>query len=130
MKVLIVQAARGVEERASKLGRLWYHGLTLPYLAALFGAHGDVEVVEELLDEIPWDTDADLVAINTMGGGLVRALEVADRFRARGKTVVLGGPTASAYPETVASHVDSLVMGDGDGPSRAGPAPRGQSRGR
>ncbi|MBI3894027.1 MAG: B12-binding domain-containing radical SAM protein [Candidatus Wallbacteria bacterium] len=114
-KVLIVQAARGGGDgHSGKLHRLWYHGLTLPYLAALFGRRCDVQVVDELLDAPPLDTDADLVAITTMGAGLPRALELADQYRQRGKRVVLGGPTASAYPQTVAPHVDSLVMGDGE----------------
>ncbi|MBI4862833.1 MAG: B12-binding domain-containing radical SAM protein [Candidatus Riflebacteria bacterium] len=116
MKTLIVNVSRSVKPGASgKLYRLWYHGLTLPYLAALFGRGTDVQIVEELVSPIPFDTDADLVALTTMGCGLTHALEVADRFRGLGKRVIIGGPTASAYPEVVAPHVDSLVIGDGDG---------------
>ncbi|MBI4869118.1 MAG: radical SAM protein [Candidatus Wallbacteria bacterium] len=116
MKVLIVQVARGAgEDRAGKLNRLWYHGLTLPYLAALFGRRAEVQVVDELLESAPLDTDADLVALTTMGAGLPRALELADAYRARGKRVVIGGPTASAHPQVVGPHVDSLVAGDGEG---------------
>ena len=116
MKTLIVQVSRGDRPgHGGRLHRLWYHGLTLPYLAALFGRHGDVEIVEEMLDPVPYDTDADLVALTTMGCGLAHALEVADQFRRRGKRVVIGGPTASAHPQIVAPHVDSLVIGDGEG---------------
>jgi radical SAM superfamily enzyme YgiQ (UPF0313 family) len=115
-KTLIIQVDRGAREGASaQLHRLWYHGLTLPYLAALFGERCEVEILDELLDPIPFDTDADLIALTCMGAGLTRALEVADQFRERGKTVVIGGPTASAHPEVVAPHVDSLVIGDGEG---------------
>lgn len=111
-----MQVSRGARPgHGGRLHRLWYHGLTLPYLAALFGRHGDVEVVEEMLDPVPYDTDADLVALTTMGCGLAHALEVADEFRRRGKRVIIGGPTASAHAEIVAPHVDSLVVGDGEG---------------
>lgn len=110
-----MQVDRGAGEGTSaQLHRLWYHGLTLPYLAALFGEHTEVEIVDELLDPIPFNSDADLVALTCMGAGLSRALEVADRFREQGRTVVIGGPTASAHPEVVAPHVDSLVVGDGE----------------
>lgn len=118
-RVFILQMAPSGEGPAGRHHRLWYHGLTLPYLAGLFGRHAEVAIRDELLDPAPEPEDLaghyDLVALSVMGAALPRGLAYADRLRAAGLRVVIGGPTASAYPERVEGHVDSLVRGDGEG---------------
>jgi radical SAM superfamily enzyme YgiQ (UPF0313 family) len=116
MKVLLVQVARaGPSGDVQRPWRLWFHGLTLPYLAALFSPRAEVRIVDELIEEIPFDADCDLVGLTFMGASLPRALQVADRFRAAGRKVAAGGLTATAYAELVKPHVDSLVLGDAEG---------------
>ncbi|MBI3894026.1 MAG: cobalamin B12-binding domain-containing protein, partial [Candidatus Wallbacteria bacterium] len=116
-RVLILNVAPGGSGPGERHSRLWYHGLTLPYLAALFGRHAEVAVADEMLDELPAPeaVEADLVALSVMGAALPRALEYADRLRARGLRVAMGGPTATAHAARVLAHVDSLVLGDGEG---------------
>ena len=41
----------------------------------------------------------------------VRAYEIADAFRSRGKTVVMGGFHASNLPDEALGHVDAVVVG-------------------
>src|SRR4026209_1273129 len=48
----------------------------------------DVQVVDEYVEPIPYDTDADLVALSAKTSCVVHAYEVAERFRKRGKKVV------------------------------------------
>src|SRR5260370_11044540 len=72
-----------------------YPPLGLLTLAALTPPEFDVVVCDEGSGEtIAFDTDADIVGITGYLFQLVRVLELADRFRALGKTVVLGGPAA------------------------------------
>jgi UDP-N-acetylglucosamine:LPS N-acetylglucosamine transferase/uncharacterized radical SAM superfamily protein len=97
-----------------KRGRLWFPALTLPVLASLAPPHWEAEIVYEMIEEIPWDTDADLVALGGIGLGLQRSMDIADRYRSMGKTVVIGGIMASLAPEKAAPHADSLVLGEAE----------------
>lgn len=88
--------------------------LALPLLAAYTPAHISVEKVEDYFDEIPWDTDADVVAISAQVMMLSRALELARGFRERGRIVVMGGFLPTMHPDAVVEHVDAICLGEGD----------------
>ncbi|MGM0596683.1 MAG: B12-binding domain-containing radical SAM protein [Myxococcota bacterium] len=90
-------------------------GLVFPLLAAMTPDHWEVEVVIEVVDEVDFDCDADLVGIGTMGHAIFRGLEIAREFKKRGKTVFFGGYMASMVPEKVLEMgVDSVVVGDAE----------------
>jgi radical SAM superfamily enzyme YgiQ (UPF0313 family) len=97
-----------------KQRRLFLPALNLAVLAALTPDDWEVEIVYEAIEDVPLDTDADLVGISGMGVGLWRGLALADAFRARGKTVVVGGPMATLVPEDVLAHADAVCVGDAE----------------
>jgi radical SAM superfamily enzyme YgiQ (UPF0313 family) len=49
-----------------------------------------------------------------MGHAMLRSLDIADIFRAKGKAVALGGYMSSLMPEEAKKHADSVVIGDGE----------------
>jgi radical SAM superfamily enzyme YgiQ (UPF0313 family) len=118
-KILLIQPSpydgAGPERKPIKKSRLYFVGLGLPLLAALTPEGWDVEIILETIEEIPWDTDAALIGIGSMGHGVVRTLDIAREFRARGKTVVLGGYMVSLMPEEALKHADAVVVGDAEG---------------
>ncbi len=58
--------------------------------------------------------DLDLLAISALSAQAPRAYEVAERFRAAGVPVVMGGLHATALPDEAARHCDSVVVGEGE----------------
>jgi radical SAM superfamily enzyme YgiQ (UPF0313 family) len=74
----------------------------------------EVEIVDEYVDRIPYDSDADLIALSAKTSCVTHAYEVAARFRARGKPVVLGGIHASLRPDEALEHVDHVVVGEAE----------------
>ena len=66
------------------------------------------------IDEINYTSDADIVAIGTMGHATFRGLEIAQEFKKRGKIVIMGGYMASIAHEEAMKHVDSVVIGDAE----------------
>jgi radical SAM superfamily enzyme YgiQ (UPF0313 family) len=94
--------------------KLWVTGLTAIYLAALTPAEYKVSVCNEVLEDIDFDEEIDLVAITVMGEQVLRAIEIADAFRERGKPVVAGGYQTSLFSELVESHVDAVVFGEAE----------------
>jgi hypothetical protein len=67
-------------------------GLSLPYLAALTPGDWDIELIDQQLQDIDFEARADLVAITTWTINSLSAYEIADRFKARGTPVIMGGP--------------------------------------
>ncbi|RIX47526.1 MAG: radical SAM protein [Rhodocyclales bacterium GT-UBC] len=92
---------------------LRYQPLTLTTLAALVPPELGAELV--LIDEgvmsLPAQLDADLIGMTVITGTATRAYELAGRFRAEGKTVVLGGPHVSLMPQEAAAHADAICVG-------------------
>lgn len=74
----------------------------------------NVELVDEYLDPIDYDVATDLVALSAKTSCVTYAYEVARRFRAKGKRVVLGGIHASLRPEEALGHVDCVVTGEAE----------------
>ncbi|MDF2696932.1 MAG: radical protein, partial [Labilithrix sp.] len=73
-----------------------------------------IDLVDEYLDPIDYDVKTDLVALSAKTSCVTWAYEVARRFRAKGKRVVLGGIHASLRPEEALEHVDCVVTGEAE----------------
>jgi len=114
-KVLLIQPSPyGKDGQPIKKRTLYFVGLALPQLAAIAPDSWDVELCIETIEDIPFNTDADLIGISTMGHGIIRSFDIAREFRARGKRVVLGGYMASLMPEESKKHCDSVLIGDAE----------------
>ncbi len=94
---------------------LYFIGLTMPLLAAECGPEWDVQICIETIEDIPWDTDIDLIGIGSMGHSIIRGIEIAKEFKKRGKTVVMGGYMASLVSEEVKQYCDCIMIGDAEG---------------
>ena len=74
---------------------------------AYFEAERDGAEPRELLD-------CDLVAISSFSAQIFEAYAIADRLRARGVKVALGGLHASVLPDEARAHADYVVVGEGE----------------
>jgi radical SAM superfamily enzyme YgiQ (UPF0313 family) len=99
-------------------GGIWkkslrYQPLTLTTLAALIPPEIPVELqlFDEGIADVPLELDANLVGLTVITGTAMRAYELADHFRKRGITVVLGGPHVTLIPEDAQPHADAIVAG-------------------
>ena len=100
-----------------KTTRYWTSGITLPYLKALTPPEHAVGFTDELMHDLDVEAvarDADVVGITAMGPQIRRAYDLADRFRDRGKKVVLGGTWVSLAPEASLAHADAVVAGEAE----------------
>lgn len=88
--------------------------LSLTTLAALTPADWDIQIIDENLEPIDFEADADLVGLTALTPIAPRAYAIADRFRARGVKTVMGGFHASWLPEEAGRHVDSVVTGEAE----------------
>ena len=88
--------------------------LTLLTLAMLTPDEHYIEIVDDTVQSINFDGDYDLIGITVMTPAANRAYEIADEFKHRNKTVVLGGWHVSALPDEAKQHADSVVIGEAE----------------
>lgn len=114
-KILLIQSTPYDSlRRPIKKKKLYFVGLALPLLAALTPKDWEVEIILETIEDIPFDTDADIIAIGSMGHAIVRSIDIAREFKKRGKTVILGGYMASLMAEEALQYCDCVVIGDAE----------------
>jgi radical SAM superfamily enzyme YgiQ (UPF0313 family) len=85
-----------------------------PLMAALTPDKHEVRLVEEYLEDVDFESDADVVALSGQIMQLQRCVDISKRFRAAGKKVVLGGYLPSMLPDRVEGIFDAIVVGEGD----------------
>jgi radical SAM superfamily enzyme YgiQ (UPF0313 family) len=114
MKVLLIQPSRYRNGRLDRRKQRWLLGMTLPYVAALAPPDIRVEIKDDLLEEITFREDCDLVALSFMTHQAPRAYELAAGFRRRGIPVVMGGFHTTLAPDECQEHADALVLGEAE----------------
>lgn len=113
MKLLIV-APKWPED--SLWGQIYFRFpyLALTILAALTGEEWKISIIDENVDAIDFSDLPDLVAISIMTPLSKRGYEIADAFRGKGVSVVLGGIHPTMMKDEAKTHADSVVMGEAE----------------
>jgi len=115
MKILLIKpSSYDREDKLRKYKKGYMPFITLALLKALTPKDIDVRVVDETIEEVNVNEQVDLVGITTLTFNVKRAYEIADRFRAKGVTVVMGGHHVSALPEEALIHADTVVIGEAE----------------
>jgi radical SAM superfamily enzyme YgiQ (UPF0313 family) len=89
--------------------------LNLSMVAAYTPPNIDVSITDECISPIDLKKDVDLVGLTAYTNSAFCAYEIADAFRKRGVTVVMGGIHASNLPEEALEHCDAVVVGEAEG---------------
>ncbi len=76
----------------------------------------DVEIVfvDEMVEEIPGDLEADAVAMTVDTFSARRAYKLADFFKDKGMKVIMGGFHPTMLPEECLEHADAVVIGEAE----------------
>ncbi|MEO6435301.1 MAG: radical SAM protein, partial [Tepidisphaeraceae bacterium] len=104
----------GFVERSKVIASL--PSLGLLYLAAMTPAGHEVHYFEAEGDgKEPKEVyDCDLVAISTFSAQVFEAYAIADRLRAAGVKVAMGGLHVSVRPQEAIKHADYVIVGEGE----------------
>ena len=89
-------------------------GVALPTLAALTPPEHEVIIVDENMETVDFAQPCDIVGITAITHQAVRAYEIADEFRKRGRYVVLGGMHATVMPDEAQAHADTVIVGEAE----------------
>ena len=114
-KILFIQPTQYAESgKLCKQRKINLPGLAFPLLAAYTPSHWEVELLIEVVDEINFNSDADIIGIGSMGHATFRGLEIAAEFKKRNKIVIMGGYMVSIAFGEAMKYVDSVIVGDAE----------------
>ncbi len=88
--------------------------LGLATLAGFLDEDDDVSIWDEHVEKVPLDDEPDLVVIQAYITSARRSYAIADRYRARGVYVALGGLHATSLPDEAQRHADTVFLGPGE----------------
>jgi len=112
LKILLIQPYH--PSNVKLFGKMYMSQLTLPVVAALTPPKHEVEIIDENVETINFDEEADLVGISLLTPTAERGYQIAEEFRNRGVPVVLGGVHPSLCPEEAIKYCDSVVVGEAE----------------
>src|SRR2546422_143776 len=93
--LLIAPTALDFHGKPIKKRKLYLPGLTLISLAAVTPEEVDLTLVNESIQNIPFNESWDLVGLTGMGSGIKRAWQIGDVFRQKRIPVVIGAKLAA-----------------------------------
>jgi len=100
-------------KRSTKMFR--FSMLTSLSIAAALPPDVETRIVDEEVEPIEFDTDADLVGVSFMTFNAPRAYEIGDKFRNElRKPVIFGGYHPTFMPDEAARHADSVCIGEAE----------------
>ncbi|MDR0571130.1 MAG: B12-binding domain-containing radical SAM protein [Clostridiales Family XIII bacterium] len=114
MKLLFIQPAIGRKDGEEYIGTWKMEPLTIATLKALTPVGIDTLFFDDRIEDIDYDADVDLVAITVETYTASRAYKIANRFRERGITVVMGGYHVTSVPDETLEYSDSIIVGNAE----------------
>ncbi len=88
--------------------------LAIPILTSLTPKKHEWEFVDQNIEDVDFDADADLVALSFFTPQAANAYEICKAFRGRGKTVVVGGMHPTVCPDEARELADIVCIGEGE----------------
>ena len=91
-----------------------FPNLSLPTVAGITPPEHEVVLMDENVEPIDFDVEADIIGLTGYVIHKQRLFELAAEFRRRGKFVVAGGPFASLCPEELRDKVDVVFVDEAE----------------
>ena len=114
MKITFILPAIGKKPGQKYIGTWKMEPLTIAVLKALTPPEIETELFDDRIELIDYETQTDLVCITVETYTAKRSYRIAERFRARGIPVVLGGYHVTLCPEEAAPYCDAVLTGNAE----------------
>lgn len=111
MKILLIQPKMNKRPMDTDLKTHMSPPLSLLTLVRLTPQEHEICIVNENIEKIDFDDDADLVGITITLDVMPRACRIAEKFRARNIPVVAGGIHVTCDPQSCEGHFTAICVG-------------------
>ncbi len=115
MKITLIEPAMIKTSGFSEKPSWQLTPLSLATLAGMTPPDVEIEVLDDRMEEIDYDSPRDLVGISVKTFTARRAYQIADEFQKRDVPVILGGHHPTLLPEEALEHADSILVGEAEG---------------
>ena len=95
-------------------GNFRLQSLSIPSVLAVTPSDVEFDFIDHQIEKIPYDTDADVIALTIYTPNAADGFNIADKFRSMGKPVVIGGKHATILPEDAKQHADVVFVGEAE----------------
>jgi len=114
MKIAFVLPAIGKKRHQKYLKSWLMEPLTIAVLKRLTPDRYPCVFFDDRIEQIDYETDADVIAVPVETYTAKRAYEIAARFREKGKKIIMGGYHITMMPEDARPYADVLVRGNAE----------------
>ncbi|MCK4776938.1 MAG: cobalamin-dependent protein, partial [Actinomycetia bacterium] len=88
--------------------------LGIPSVIAITPEDIECTFIDAQMEDVPYDHEADLVAISIYTPNAQQGFIIADKYRDIGVPVVMGGKHPTIMPENAKEHCDSVIIGEAE----------------
>ena len=114
LRIKLISPRMSLRPMDSEFKRLMSPSLSLVVVASLTPAPHEVEIHDENLRNIDYSDSPDLVGITINVDTFERAKKISENYRQKGAKVVFGGIHASANPDEMLEHCDTVLIGEAE----------------
>jgi radical SAM superfamily enzyme YgiQ (UPF0313 family) len=114
LKITFILPGIGRKKNEKYLKSWLMEPLTFAVLSSLTPEKYEREFFDDRIENIDFNTETDVVAITVETYTAKRAYEIAEKFRDRGKVVIMGGYHATMMPEDAKENCDIVVRGNAE----------------
>lgn len=117
MKILLIYPTTLKNNKPNKFKKAYLPPLNMAILDKLThmaNPKHEVKVINDVVEEIDFNIDCDLVGITALTAQATRAYQIAGIFRKRGVPVVIGGIHPSMCMDEALQHADVIVLGEAE----------------
>ena len=115
MKITLIQPKMQMRPMDTTLKTRMAPSLGLYTVATVVRDGNDITFFNENIEEIDFECQADIIGITVTVDTLLRAEQIAQRYRAKGVPVVAGGIQITSCPESARGKFDALSIGFAEG---------------
>lgn len=112
LTIKLISPRMSLRPMDSEMKRRMAPPLSLLTIASLTPKQHAVYIEDENIGKINFDDAPDLVGITVNIDTVYRAFEISEKYRQKGVRVIFGGIYASACPQGVKDHCDSVCIGE------------------
>jgi radical SAM superfamily enzyme YgiQ (UPF0313 family) len=114
MKIKLISPKMSLRPMDSAFKRLMSPPLSLVIIASLTSKEHEVYIEDENIGKINLNDTPDIVGITINVDTSERAFKIAEHYRNKSIKVIFGGIHASANPDLMLQHCDSVVIGEAE----------------
>lgn len=114
LKIVLIKPTIGTKLHSLYVDEGRMEPLPLGVIAGILPQKVEISMYDDRMERINYDNPCDIVMITVETYTAKRAYEIAEEYKKRNVTVIMGGMHATLIPEETMEHCDCVITGDAE----------------